>query len=73
MNVKLFNEGSKISVKLGHSIVNRKCRINVGELMAAYGGGGHRGAGACRLEPLQAAEQLSEIIEILEKNIPKET
>jgi len=73
VNVKLFNEGSKTNVKLGHSIVNRKCRVNVGELMAAYGGGGHRGAGACRLEPLQAAEQLSKIIEILGKNLPNET
>lgn len=73
VNVKLFNEASAISVKLGHSIVNRKCRVNVGELMAAYGGGGHRGAGACRLEPLQADEQLSEIIEILKNNLPNET
>jgi hypothetical protein len=36
---------------LGHSIFNRTCKTNVGELAARYGGGGHRGAGSV---PLQA-------------------
>jgi hypothetical protein len=34
---------------LGHSIFNRSCRTNVGELAARYGGGGHRGAGSVPL------------------------
>jgi hypothetical protein len=34
---------------LGHSIFNRTCRTNVGELAARYGGGGHRGAGSIPL------------------------
>ena len=40
---------------LGHSIFNRTCRTNVGELAARYGGGGHRGAGSIPLmdEPEQ--------------------
>ena len=36
-------------VTLGHSILNRSCRINLGELAARYGGGGHRGAASIRL------------------------
>jgi hypothetical protein len=34
---------------LGHSIFNRTCKTNVGELAARYGGGGHRGAGSIPL------------------------
>lgn len=42
-------------VLLGHSIFNRTCRSNVGELAARYGGGGHRGAASIPLmdEPEQ--------------------
>lgn len=34
---------------IGHSIFNRTCRTNVGELAARYGGGGHKGAGSIPL------------------------
>lgn len=34
---------------LGHSIFNRTCNTNVGELAARYGGGGHKGAGSIPL------------------------
>ena len=34
---------------LGHSIFNRTCETNVGELASRYGGGGHRGAGSIPL------------------------
>ena len=34
---------------LGHSIINRTCTTNVGELAARYGGGGHPGAGSIPL------------------------
>jgi nanoRNase/pAp phosphatase (c-di-AMP/oligoRNAs hydrolase) len=34
---------------LGHSIFNRTCTTNLGELAARYGGGGHRGAGSVPL------------------------
>lgn len=34
---------------LGHSIFNRTCSTNVGELAARYGGGGHQGAGSIPL------------------------
>jgi hypothetical protein len=42
-------------VLLGHSILNRTCRTNLGELCARYGGGGHPGAGSIPLmdEPEQ--------------------
>lgn len=70
VNVKLYDEGSHVVVKLGHSILNRGCRVNVGKLLSHYGGGGHRGAGACRLERDQAQVHVDDIISILRKNTP---
>ena len=72
VNIKFFNEGPNVSVKVGHSILNKTCKINVGKLMADYGGGGHRGAGACRLKATGAAEQIEAIIQILMANQPNE-
>jgi hypothetical protein len=45
---------------LGHSIFNRTCKTNVGELAARYGGGGHRGAGSIPLmdEPDQQIQMV---------------
>ena len=68
VNIKLFRSGAETVVKLGHSIFNPKCRVNVGKLMAAYGGGGHRGAGACRLASQRAENQIAEIIQVLVDN-----
>ncbi len=72
VNVKIYNEPPYSVIKLGHSIINRTCRVNAGGLLARYGGGGHRGAGACRLTPGQADRVLGEILEILQRNTPLE-
>ena len=45
---------------IGHSIFNRTCRTNVGELAARYGGGGHRGAGSVPL--MENPEQQIQLI-----------
>ncbi len=68
VNLKLFNENGITVVKVGHSIINRNCRVNVGRLLAAYGGGGHRGAGACRLDHRSADGALAEILAVLIAN-----
>jgi hypothetical protein len=72
VNMKIYNERNKTVVKIGHSIVNRNCRVNVGCLLANFGGGGHRGAGAGRLEHSQADQKISEILGILIENKPVE-
>jgi hypothetical protein len=72
VNVKIFIEPPYTVIKLGHSILNRTCNVNVGCLLARYGGGGHRGAGACRLAPAEADRCLEEIITVLERNEPLE-
>jgi len=57
-----------VACALGHSIFNRTCRTAVGELLARYGGGGHRGAGTCLLPAATADAQVGEIIAELKKN-----
>lgn len=71
VNIKIYHEHDKTAVKIGHSIINRNCHVNVGRLLAEFGGGGHRGAGACRLLNAAAEQNLSQIIEILKKNSPE--
>lgn len=68
VNMKIFHENGKTVVKLGHSILNRNCLVNVGKLLAKYGGGGHRGAGACRIENRTAEQAIQTILEVLIAN-----
>lgn len=68
VNMKIYHEFDKTAVKIGHSIINRNCHVNVGRLLARFGGGGHRGAGACRLISETAEQNLSQILEILKQN-----
>ncbi len=49
----------------GKSIFNRTSRINVGELMLKYGGGGHDAAGTCQVDNDQADRVLNELIETI--------
>jgi nanoRNase/pAp phosphatase (c-di-AMP/oligoRNAs hydrolase) len=46
----------------GKSIVDRSSRTDVGELMLAYGGGGHEAAGTCQIENGRADEVLMELV-----------
>jgi hypothetical protein len=55
-------------VKLGHSIFNDTCKVNVGKLLAEFGGGGHRGAGSCSFPIEDADKNIKTIIDILTAN-----
>jgi hypothetical protein len=57
-----------VAATLGHNIFDKSCRTNIGQLCSMYGGGGHRGAGACVLDPKEADRQIKEIVETLKKN-----
>lgn len=46
----------------GKSILDRSSRTNIGELMLAYGGGGHTAAGTCQIESDKAEAVLKELI-----------
>jgi len=58
---------SNIVVAVGHSTFNRTCKVNLGKLMAEYGGGGHEGAATCQLSDEDADSKIAEIIEQLKE------
>lgn len=57
-------------VAVGHSIFNRTCKVNIGEFLATYGGGGHKGAGTAQLPHAKAEQQVKEILARLKANTP---
>lgn len=56
-----------VAVSIGHNIFNRTSRANCGRICSVFGGGGHKGAGACPLPAEKADTLLSEIIRQLKK------
>jgi len=62
----------KIAVSVGHNIFNPKCRVNVGKMLSRFGGGGHKGAGACRFSAGKADEYIPQILATLIENRPEE-
>lgn len=60
--------GKFFTVQVGHSIFNRTCRTNVGELMQKHGGGGHRGAGTCQPTVDGADSVIGDILDTLKRN-----
>jgi hypothetical protein len=58
----------KVQISIGKSIFNRHCHINIGKLLACYGGGGHDGAGGCTLDSDTADTVIDEILGILYAN-----
>jgi hypothetical protein len=58
----------KTRVKVGHSIFNRTCNVNLGRMLSAFGGGGHHGAGSCSLITESADKHIQAIINRLVKN-----
>lgn len=57
-----------VAATLGHNIFKRDCKTDIGDLCSRYGGGGHKGAGACVLAPAEADRQADEIINELKRN-----
>ena len=56
-----------VAVTLGHNIFNKTSKANCGQICSDFGGGGHKGAAACPLEPDQVDQQVAEIIERLKR------
>lgn len=71
VNVKIVDhEDDLASIKVGHSILKEGCRVNVGNMLSAFEGGGHHGAGACRFDRAKADDYLKRIVDILVENRP---
>jgi oligoribonuclease NrnB/cAMP/cGMP phosphodiesterase (DHH superfamily) len=58
----------RVAVSVGHSIFNRNCKVNVGVMLSAFEGGGHRAAASCRFDVDKANDYIPKIIDILLKN-----
>lgn len=56
-----------VAIVVGHAIFNRTCKVNVGELMSEYGGGGHFGAGSAIVWEESADQAIRDIIRKLQK------
>lgn len=54
--------GVYTAIAVGHSIFNRTSMVDVGDLCAWYGGGGHRTVGVCRPSVEDTEQVLQEII-----------
>ncbi len=71
VNIRIRNDAhdkGKVIVGVGHSIFNRKSRVNVGLMLSLFGGGGHPGAGSCTVSEENADKVIAAILDILLKN-----
>ncbi len=50
------------SISVGYNIFNTTSKVNVGELLQRYGGGGHRVVGSCRVPNDKAEQAIKEIL-----------
>jgi hypothetical protein len=63
VEVRLFDgHAGAVIIAVGHSIFNRTCKVNVGEMLEKFGGGGHFGAGAAQLPQDKADAAFQEIL-----------
>jgi len=51
-----------VMLAVGHSILNRTSKTNVGSLMLKHGGGGHPRVGTCQVPADTADQVLEELI-----------
>lgn len=54
--------GKGCSAAVGHSVLNRTCKVDVGKLMLQYGGGGHRVVGTCQFSDGEMEGKLPRLI-----------
>jgi oligoribonuclease NrnB/cAMP/cGMP phosphodiesterase (DHH superfamily) len=51
------------AISVGYNIFNPTSKVNVGELLQRYGGGGHKVVGSCRVPNDKAEQAIREIVE----------
>ena len=68
LSVRLYDgQPGYSSIAVGHSLFNRTSTVNVGKLLAEYGGGGHVGAGTAQFPVAEAEAKFNEIIARLKR------
>lgn len=53
------------AIAVGHSVLNRGCKADIGALMLKYGGGGHPQVGTCQVPYADANKVIGEIVNAL--------
>jgi nanoRNase/pAp phosphatase (c-di-AMP/oligoRNAs hydrolase) len=56
-----------VAITIGHSILNRTSKVDVGSLLLYYGGGGHKQVGSCQISYDDADRIIAEILEKINK------
>ena len=57
----------RVVLAVGHSILNRTCKTDIGKLMLKYGGGGHARVGTCQVPVDKADATLQELLDVLKE------
>jgi oligoribonuclease NrnB/cAMP/cGMP phosphodiesterase (DHH superfamily) len=67
IDVRLIDGKGKqnVAFSVGHSILNRTSKVDVGSLMLKYGGGGHRAVGTCQVPSADADRILDELVDAI--------
>ena len=55
-------------IAVGHSVLNRSCKTDVGALMLKYGGGGHFQVGTCQVAYDEADKTIGEIVNAMKED-----
>ncbi|MCL2265475.1 MAG: exopolyphosphatase [Treponema sp.] len=53
---------SNVAITVGHSIMNRTSKVDVGSMLLNYGGGGHKQVGTCQVSYDDAEKTIEEIM-----------
>lgn len=69
VSVRVFDgKGGELAVfAVGHNVLNRTSKADVGKLMAKFEGGGHKGAGAAQVPKATADAALKKIVAALKR------
>jgi len=62
-----------VVLTVGKSIFDRTNSVDIGRLMLAYGGGGHRNVGTCQVPEANAARVIDTVVAVLDGRVPIET
>lgn len=65
MQIIMGKQNQNTVFTMGHSIINRSSKVDVGRLMLRYGGGGHPQVGTCQVDNDRAEQVRLELIEAI--------
>jgi hypothetical protein len=72
IQVKVSDDSQRANttaISVGYNIFNPTSKVNVGELLQRYGGGGHKVVGSCRVPNNKAEQAITEIVAAVTETI----